>query len=220
MAACDDDPYTSPRSTSGHAADQVTDLARHSRPARLSRSGQSRPVCSEPPSPPGDDRFGPNDDQSFPPSWPDTGQPGPEDPVARTDAGPTASSTKYAQLMAESKILDLEGCSGSEGPAEGAEESGKPNHGVGILMLLGCLAEARDERVAGRGFGRQVGSQAGQSGCPAPPDKSKRHRPMQFSGRTICGWIRVRDKRIARTLVRNSPEKSGWFRYTGRVDGG
>ena len=51
------------------------------------------------------------------------------------DRRPTAGSPKHGKLMPERQVLDLEGCSGSEDPAEHAEQSGEPSHDAIILML-------------------------------------------------------------------------------------
>jgi hypothetical protein len=47
-----------------------------------------------------------------------------------------AGSAKHGKLMPECQVLDLEGCSGPQDPAEQAEQSDEPSHGAGILTLI------------------------------------------------------------------------------------
>ncbi len=116
--------------------------------------------------------------------WKSQGEPGPEDAVVSTDAGPTTGSVVDAQLMPEREVLDLEGGAGSEGGADRTEQRGKPIHSTGILRFGGLLS----------GIAMRWGCRAGRpmasgiSGGPIRflrlPGKSSRSRPMWFSGRT------------------------------------
>ena len=121
-----------------HAPDEIADFSRDSGAAGFPCPTQLPPILPELPSAPGEDGLGPDDHQCPSSARPHPGQPGPENPVAGADAEPTAGSAKHGQLMPERKVVDLERCSGSEGPAEGAEQSGKPSHGTGILRLIDC----------------------------------------------------------------------------------
>ena len=60
---------------------------------------------------------------------PDSGEPGPEDPVTRSKTGTAIRSPQDLKLMSESQILDLEGCAGSNEPTQDIERTPEPRHG-------------------------------------------------------------------------------------------
>jgi hypothetical protein len=82
-----------------HHANQGAYLVRDGRPARP-MAALPRPDETEPAPMPGDDGFGFDDDERRPPVTPDSGEPGPEQPVeARQPKSTRVRSFKHMKLV-------------------------------------------------------------------------------------------------------------------------
>jgi len=109
----------------GHPPDQVAKLHSHGWSTGFPGTAQTPPVVPESLPPPCDHRLGLDEDECVPPAGPDSGEPGPEDPVSWQDAWSPGSSFVDGELMPQGEDLHLQGKTGASLVSKGCCERNK-----------------------------------------------------------------------------------------------
>ena len=110
---------TPQRIVAAHRADQVTDLGGNGRSARLAAADLPGPEELKSFAVPGNHGLGFYDRERRPPAAPHPGERHPEEAVRHRQLRPFGAALQDSDLMAESDVLKLQGCTGFEQRREG-----------------------------------------------------------------------------------------------------
>src|SRR5215472_13969061 len=106
-----------------HLANQISDLAGNERSSGLAAAHFPGPEPAEAGAMPGNDGFGLDDGQCRAPIAPDAGQPNPQPAIPRGQIRAfSRGPLKYADLVAQSQVLQLEGSARTKGREHSGEE--------------------------------------------------------------------------------------------------
>ena len=143
------EPWSAPqRVLAGHPSDEVSDFPRNRRSARLSSSRFPGPEKLEALSVPADDGLGFHDHKGLAPAGPHAGQRHPKQAVGHAEGGPGRFPLHDSQLLAQSKVLQMQ--------RHAAEES-LTDHGKDDLKGGLHIGDAKRHRSEMLGFPRRTG---------------------------------------------------------------